>query len=492
MLRRMMAAGLIVGLAVAILSSCGGSNNVTIKPIEHGALFTFIGDAPVSDVLSFRATISSMRLKVAGSTNVVDVFPTTAQPLSQKKVDFCALRDFATILDLSSVPEQTYDQVTIGLSVGQIVLYDPANTPPIEKLPVKLSTATPAIAIQPPLTVTKNKVNALRLDFDILRSIRLDPTGQVTGNVIPTFKATPVIATDTEGFGEFDDLVGFVRTVQPYSAGQNFTGALSLQLLAGSGPAVSINFTSATKLFGVAALNLLETGRVAEVGATMDSNGNLIADTVEVEDRAVVEEKKLAFLGLVTSVTKDEHGNATQFDLYVREEEPDVSTAVPLDSVVVVNVLPTTTLQYSSRPTNFDPALPFDAKVIAVGQELIVNGVYTVVTDQPTTVDASMIFLKLQTLQGTLGSLVQIGPDGRSGAFWLAAQASLLQGSPVLVLTSTNTVYVNVFGLAEVTPQATLLVRGLPFYQTEAATINDVVVPAGTLIVKARQIHQLD
>ena len=492
MLRRMLATGLTVGLAVAMFTGCGGSQGPTIKPIQRGALFTFLGDTPISDVLSLRGTITTMKLKVAGSTNTFEVFPTNAQPLSLKRVDFSALRDFSTIIDLSSIPEQNYDQVTIGLSIGQLILYDPTSDPPIKKLPVKISTATPAIPINPNLTLVKNQVNALRLDFDMLRSIQVDADGQVTGDVTPTFKATPVVATDAKGFGEFDDLVGFVRSVQPNSTGQNFTGAVNLQLLAGSGPAVSINLTAATKLYGVAALNLLETGRVAEVGATMDKNGNLVADTVEVEDRAIVEEKKLAFLGLVTSVTRDENGNATQFDFYVREEEPDASTSVPLDSVVKVNVLPTTTTQYSSRPTNFAPALPFDAKAITVGQELIVNGVYTLVTDQPTSVDASMIFLKLQTMQGSLGSLVQVGKDGRSGAFWLLPHASLLGGSPILVFTSSDTAYLNLLGLADITPQATLLVRGLPFYQAEATTINDVVVPAGTLVVKARQIHQLE
>lgn len=493
MLRRKLVVWLILGLFAASFSSCHRDEGSTFTAIQHGALYTFLGDTPASDVLAFHATITTMKLKVAGSTNEVAVFPSTAQPLGLKRVDFCALRDFSTIIDLSSVPEEHYDQVTIGLSVGQLILYDPtSDTPPIKKLAVTLSTTTPAIPILPNLTLVKNQVNALRLDFDMLRSIQLDENGQVTGAIIPTFTATPVIATDAKGFGEFDDLVGFVRSVQPNPIGQSFTGALTLQLLSGSGPAVTINFTPTTKLYGVSALNLLETGRVAEVGATMDKNGNLVADTVEVEDRAVVEEKKLAFLGLVMAVTRDDAGKVTQFNFFVREEEPDVSTFVPIDSIVTVKVLPETAMQYSARPTNFDPVLPFDAKAITVGQELIVNGAYTLVTDEPTTVDASSIFLKLQTMQGSLGSLVQVGQDGRSGAFWLLPHASLLGGSPILVFANSNTAYLNILGLADITPQATLLVRGLPFHQTEATTINDVVVPAGTLVVKARQIHQLE
>jgi len=490
MLRRKLVVWLILGLCAATFLSCG-SKEPTFTAIQHGALYTFLGDTPVSDVLAFHATINSIKLKVTGSTNTVDVCPPNSSTLCRKQVDFTALRDFSTILDLANVPEEHYEKVIIGLSVAQLVLYDPTSDPPIKKLTVTLSTNSPEISILPNLTLVKNQVNALRLDFDMLRSIQLDEDGQVTGSITPTFTATPVIATDAKGFGEFDDLVGFVRTVQPNATG-NFKGGLSLQLLSGTGPALTIYIASATKLYGVADLAHLETGRVVEVGANMDKSGNLIADTVEVEDRAIVEDKKLAFLGIVMAVTKDEAGNVTKFDFYVREEEPDVSTSVPIDSIVSVNVLPETALQYSARPTNFDPVLPFDAKAITVGQELIVNGLYTVVTDEPTTVDANSIFLKLQTMQGSLGSLVQVGNDGRSGAFWLTPHASLLAGSPILVFTNSNTAYLNVLGLADITPQAALLVRGLPFYQAEATTINDVVVPAGTLVVKARQIHQLD
>ncbi len=492
MLKRKLMVGLALGLCAATFLSCGGGNGPTIKPIERGALYTFLGDTPVSDVLSFRANVTAITLKQTGVDNTVTVCPASASALCRKQVDFAALRDFSTILDLASVAAVDYERVDLGISSGQLVVYDPTSDPPIKKIPVKLSTSTPQIPIQPGFSLVKNQVNALRLDLDMLRSIQVDAEGQVTGDVTPTFKATPVVASDTQGFGVFDDLVGFVRSVQPFPIGGNFIGSINLQLLAGSGPALSVNFVSTTQLYGVAALNLLETGRVAEVGAMIDKNGNVVADVVELEDRAVVEEKKLAFLGVVLSVAKDDAGNVTQFRFYVREEEPDVSTTVPLDSVVTVNVLPETTMQFSARPTNFDPALPFDAKAITVGQELIVNGVYTVVTDQPTTVDASSIFLKLQTIQGSLSSIAQLGNDGRSGAFWLAPDATLLAGSPILVFANSNTAYLNLLGLADITPRATLLVRGLPFYQTGATTINGVAIPAGTLVVKARQIHQLD
>jgi hypothetical protein len=158
---------------------------------------------------------------------------------------------------------------------------------------------------------------------------------------------------------------------------------------------------------------------------------------------------------------------------------------------VTVNVSPDTTYHFASAPTNFAD-LPFDATSIVPGQELIVHGVFTLVTDEPTTVAANSIYLKVQTLQGKLGSLVQFGSDGKTGAFWLTPSMTLLQPTPVLVMTNSDTVFLNVFGLSQISHQATLLARGLPFYQAQARTINGVAVPAGTLVVMTRQVHQLN
>jgi hypothetical protein len=508
--KRWWAAGLILGLAALLFPGCGGNNNSGPAVVQYGALFVFVGDVPAGDVLSYRANISTLTLRVQGSTDHnVTVFPTTTNAPSPFKLNFASLRDFSTILNLASMPEATYDVATISTTSPQIALYDPSQDPPIQKLLGTLSEASPEVPISPAFTIKKSEIHVLRIDFDLTRSLELDAQGQVTGNVNPVFKVAVVTPTDADGYGFFDDLVGFVRTVAPYPVGQNFTGSFTMQLLSGTGPTVTINIVDdpdnpndpnkTTQLYGIPDgngdgipdLNQLPTGSVVEVGAYMDTNGNLVARTVQAEDRAVVELNQLAFLGYVLSATKDADGNVTQFQFYVREEEPDVSTAVPLDSVVTVNVSPDTTYHFASAPTNFAD-LPFDATSIVPGQELIVHGVFTLVTDEPTTVAANSIYLKVQTLQGKLGSLVQFGSDGKTGAFWLTPSMTLLQPTPVLVMTNSDTVFLNVFGLSQISHQATLLARGLPFYQAQTGTINGVAVPAGTLVVMTRQVHQLN
>lgn len=482
-----LAVSLAVGLAAVVLCSCGNGDSTTVTPKPgNGALYILIGDTPICDALSFRASVTGLTLTPQDSETVVPVIGAA----SLIKLNFASLRDLVTVLSLGSVQAGTYDKVTITFSRTELGLFDPTEDPPSRVQGVVFSTLAPEIPIDPPLTVVENKVSVLRLDFDMLRSLERDSQDQITGNVTPFIKAVPVVANE-EGYGDLNNLVGFVRTVSPSRINDTFIGSMNVQLLGGTGPSATVILTEETGLFGAPALNELETGRFVEVQAYLDPDGNIVARNIEVENRAVVEESKVAFLGFVNSVTRDADGNLTQFNLHVREEEPDVSLSVFLDHTVVVNVLPETTFQTSSRDTNFAD-LPFDAANLAVGQEVVVHGTYTLNTDALTTVDADSIYLRLQTLQGNLSSLVRVESDGRSGAFELAPCCTLLQGAPILAITNSETAFLNVFGLADLRPEQTLLVIGLPFFLPDGGTINGVTVPAGSIAVLTKQVHQLE
>jgi len=484
--------GLLIGVLLAVLSA---SCNTEVRGPEFtrpqtGAFYTYIGDYPVGDVLAFRTNITGLKLRKTGSTDQFEtIFPTSTLYISLK-LDFANLRDFSTIMHMATATVGSYDQVVLTLSNPQLVFYDPSVDPPIKKINGRLSTADPAAPLPTDYSIVKDKLNVVHLDFDMLKSIQLDQDGQVTDNVTPHLTATPVAPTPADGYGFFDNLSGFVRTVSPNPI-SGFSGSFVLQTIGDSGPALTVYVTSGTDMYGVSDLRSLETGRFVELGAYVDEKGNVVARTVEVEDRAIVEEKRIAFIGTVLPpLVKDASGNVTQFKLYVRAEEPDMSREIPLDSIVTVNVPSSAYFQVSSRPSNF-AFIPFDATSIVVGQDLIVHGKYTLTTDQPTVVDASSIYLKIQTMQGGLASLIHVGSDGKSGAFQLGPSATLLRGTPILVMTYNQTAFVNVFGLAEILPQAPLLVRGLPFYVKEAALIRDIPVPAGTVVFLARQVHQL-
>jgi hypothetical protein len=109
----------------------------------------------------------------------------------------------------------------------------------------------------------------------------------------------------------------------------------------------------------------------------------------------------------------------------------------------------------------------------------------------PYTVEPTAIYLRLQSMQGTLNSIVQIGSDDETGVFILSPCCTLLQGVPLYVVTNNQTAFVNVTGLGALTPVNALLVKGMPYYEPQATTINGVTIPAGALVMQAKQVHVL-
>ncbi len=515
MLKRVLVGGLAISVGFAILVSCNSSSTNTTKP-GTGNLIALIGDTPVCNVGSVHFLISGLELTQQGTTNNVAILnPST----NSFKINFGGLRDAETFLSIGTFTQGTYDSGDFQMSFGQLGVFDPTLVPPAPALLTgSLSNTKPTFTVSPPLVVNPGQLSVVRFDMDMLRSIDVDASGQITKVIKPVFTAAPVNLQPDGTYGRFDDLMGFVRSVVPSSKGTAFVGNFSLQLLTGSlpqGPAVTVNFASTTQMFGVATtLDGLLTGTVVEVDGYLDKNGNLVADTVEAEGQEDPDLNQVALIGPIVSIARDATGNITQFTQWVQEEQPDDTFAIPFDSEAVVNLSTSTTAptayQYSSRTVNFtSPPLAFDSTSLAVGQQVIVYGPFTPPppasagqSQGPVTVAATQIYLKMQAIQGSFTGLVQAAPDNRTGAFQFAPCCTLLQGPPVYVLTTgavtsttTNltfqTTFQGVAGLNELTPHSTLLVKGLPFFQPNAATINGVPIPAGTLVVLASRVHQL-
>ncbi len=372
------------------------------------------------------------------------------------------------------------------------------------------------LVINPPVTdpTTKAKtqqVSALMVDFNFLQSIGSIAAGQTTVTVAPVLTATPL--TGSTELATFEGLRGFVQrvdTVSTNTAIPNVVGDFQMQLLEGSpgAPSILVSLTTATTTPGFPETTIgcpggaaecpdllhLPTGEFVEVDGYLDTKGNFVANTVNVQDRESAEQNKLAFIGYLLSFNQD---GSLNFSVHEEEPNPNVASP-PLDSALIVNLSSSTAYQFSSPATNFaNPNLTFGPQNLVPGQELIVHGTYTLHTATPpavappTTVAADKVDLPLQTAQGNFASPVQRGSDDKTGAFMLATCATLLQGTPIMVVTNSQTSFVNVAGLAELAPQPTLLVKGLPFFQPQATTVNGVSVPAGTLVILAKQVHQL-
>jgi Domain of unknown function (DUF4382) len=490
MMRKVLGASLALGLLAVITGGCGGSNTTVAAPPGQGSLFTVIKDAPSCDVLGYQIQVPQMQLRLQGSnsSSFFTAFSTSIGAFVSPNLDLVYRRDFTTILDLASVREGTYDQANIAVTATGASIFDPTQTPPVSTFPLTQNGNLVTVKIVPPLVITKGKIAVLKLDYDLAKSLQADARGQLTGEVNTSLGATP-LQPSNNSYGEMDDVEGFVRSVTTNSTGVGFTGGFLLQMLSGTGPALTVNLTSSTQLLGVPSLDELITATFVEVRGHLDSSGNFVADIVRAEDTEDLSKNQIAYLGPVLSVTRDASGNIRTFEMMVRQTEPDDSFSVPINQGVEVMVSTTTTYDVTFPSMNF-ASLSFGPATVAPGQELAVHGIFTKATGQPISVDADSIYLRPQTLVGNFSSLIGSGSDDRTGAFQFTPCGGVFQQVPTMVITNNLTNFVNVSGLTGLTPLPTLLVKGVAFYQPQTATISGVHVPAGTLVVLATQVDQ--
>jgi len=509
MIRRKLVWGLVwIGAVCALTFGCGEVISTTSTAPATGGLVILVSDTPACNVLAYSATVDGMILRSQSDGNAANVFKGVLGP--NIKVNCGGLRDTASILRVAPVTVGTYDQADLFLGQGYFAYFDPTKTNLFNTVLQNSATGSGTYTIQPPLTISKGSISALRIDLDVRHSIAVSSDGTLVGASRSAITITPVAADSVTGFGRLQDLRGFVLSVTSGSTISQFLGSLNIQLHSGitAVPQVAVNIGPATRMItadypdGVSEemnpdVNIRQIiggvlgGSFVEVDGYVDSKGNLIAETVQVEDQENSNTRRTALVGTITGITRDLAGNASQLSLYVAETHPDSVFTAPANSSLQVNVTGTTKFNYSSRAANF-ASLPFDANSMAVGQQIIVHGPSTSgATNNQTTVDAESIYLKLQTHDGNFASLVNSGSDDRTGAFWLKTCCTIFSGSPILVFTNNNTSFLNIIGLSAMTPQSDLVIKGLLFYEPKSVTINGVAVPAGTLVMLADQVHRV-
>lgn len=446
------------------------------------------GDSPLCNVISMPVTITGATLTPQNGGSDVSVISST-QPVT---ADFAALQDFSTFLSLVKVNSGTYSQLNLTFFSTGITILDFSQSPPQPRtLRPSLTSTTVSIPISPALTVSTNGTTALNIDFNLRQSLQTDAQGAVTGIVNPTFTATAPSVSTTVGFGELRELHGLVASVNSTASG-GFSGSFGLQTGPASASSLTVNLNGKTTFNGVTGLGALMVGAYVEVAAFVDSSGNLVAERVTSEGVDSPLQSTAGFLGTITSVTRVS-GNATQFTLAVREEFPDVSTAVPLLSSLTVNVPPSAIFNVAAPEANL-AQLTLNASTLGVGQNVVAHGQFQPGTPSvPPVLNATSIFLRVQTVPGGFSNLLQVGSDGKTGGFALVACPDIFQGQNFSVLTFNPTAtkpgtdFLGLTDLNSLSTAPSLVVQGLVFFEptlTFAGTVP--LTPPGVVMVATR------
>jgi hypothetical protein len=233
-----------------------------------------------------------------------------------------------------------------------------------------------------------------------------------------------------------------------------------------------------------------------ELTAVLDTNANIVANNVVAEAQEDAANGEAAFAGLITAVAPPS-GSATQVTLLVQQENPDVSSRVPVFSLLTVNLsASSTTFGISAQGADF-ANFSYGPSSLAVGQRVVVHGTLPSGSATASSATARSVFLRPQSILGNLSTNsstpVTIASDGVDGGFTLVPCSPLFQNAPITTLVNQQTVYSGLANLSALNNPSShlLLVKGLLFYEQSTTTVGveSWTVPAG--VQAATEVHQL-
>jgi hypothetical protein len=482
-------------LKVALMTSlltwagCGGGGGSSILNrlgTGTGTVVLLASDQPVCDVTSFQVTVTGITLVPQNGGTPVSVL-SSSHPV---KVDLASLMDVSALLSVADVPAGTYSQITFTLSNPQLTSVDFTQNPPVPTtIAPTMASLTLTYDISPVLTVSTNGTVGLQVDFDLLDSLSVDAEKNITGEANLLAQAAPVAAASGTGFGELKELHGLVQSVSTAASG-SFTGSVTIQTADGNN--LVVNLTSTTVLYGLAnGLSNMFLQTFVEIGAFVDSSGNVVANRLTAEDVDQASLQHAGLIGEVTSVTRLATGFISQFTLVVRQEFPAVSSDIPLQSTMQVNVAPSTTFNISA-PEDNTAQLSFDGTNLGLGQVVTAHGNYVpTARGVPAVLNATSIYLHTQSVLGNFTSPLAVAQDGVTGGFTFTPCSGVFQEQTISALTFSSTTFAGVTGLKGLTTTPTLLVRGQVFFEptlTSAGTVT--LTPPSTVLVTGK-VHQL-
>jgi Domain of unknown function (DUF4382) len=452
--------------AAVLLSSCGGgstSSTSSPAPSSQASVFTIGTDAPLPSVVSCQIMVTGITI-FNGTTNV--------SVLSQPQViDFAQFNGLHQLVDLSSVPTGTYTSATVTLASPVIgyVNVNPPNPPTASTISGTLSESSVTVNFTQPFVLQNSDLVGLRMEFDLRQSIQTDTNGQVTGVINPVFEMQLLNSTDAGV--SIDD---FHASVVGVTGGNTFT----VQGPHGRQWQVS---TDGNTIFDDpdSPVSSFTTNTIVSLTGTLDPVTHAI-DASEVE---VISNDKFYLGGLLTYVNPASPLPATQADIYVREELPAILgisdgqiESLSLNGSEIYRIghidLPLTTLLFNNT-------------LMAPGQRVDIGGPLTT-SNGTDTLTVHRVILRRQGQAGSWVPGSTVVQSGNMGSFQLTDEwtSGILLPSPLTVLTTNDTNFINLSGLSALTGAGLIQIRVVGFI-----LINQIT---GQPVMVARSVEQLN
>ena len=452
---KMKATGVFIALLAAFgLSSCGGSTSGSNPGGEDQAsVFTVGTDAPLPSVISCQIMVTGVTIN-NGTTNV----PVLTTP---QVVDFAQLSGLHQLLDLNAVPTGTYSSATVTIASPVIGFVDTTQNPPaINTINGSLTQSSVTVNFANPFVLNAADLLGLRMEFDLRQSLQLDQNGQVTGVVDPVFHMQLLNATDANV--SIDDFHAGVVGV---------TGDNTFTVQGPKGRQWTVQTNASTVLDDPSEpVSSFTTNTIVELSGQLDP----VSHDIDASEIEVVSNDKFFLGGLFTSI-RPPSGPATQADLYVRYELPDI-TGIQ-DGQIETLALNGSEIYKIANINNPITSLLFNNSALAAGQVVDVGGSVTT-TNGVSTLTVHRVILRRQGQEGTWVPGSTVVQSGNAGSFQLNDNwtAGVLLPSPLTVLTTNATIFINLDGLSGLSGSQALPIRVVGFILMDPATNQPVMV----------------
>jgi len=446
--------------AVVGLSSCGGSMSSPTPQAGQASVFTVGTDAPLPSVVSCEVNVTGISLNNGGTPVSV-----LAQPAI---VDFAQLSGLHQLLDLTAVPTGTYTSATITIASPVIGYLNTSVTPPtVSTINGTLTQSSVTVNFAQPVVVTNADLFGLRMEFDLRQSLQTDMNGQVTGTVNPVFEVALLNSTDAQV--SIDDFHGGVVGV---------TGPNSFTIQGPHGRQWTVETSASTMMDDPnTPLSAFTTTTIVEVSGTLDPvSHDIMASEVE-----VVSNNGFYLGGLFTNI-RPAPGAATQADLYVRDELPAIN-GISDGQIETLNLNGSENylIEHIHLPLT---TLLFNNSELAAGQRVGIGGAVAT-TNGVTTLTVHRVVLKRQGQAGTWVPGSTVVQNNNAGTFQLNDNwtAGVLLASPLTVMSTNDTNFINLNGLSALQGTSALRIRVVGFILINQAT--------GQAVMVARSVEQL-
>jgi len=451
-------------LSIFLLVGCGmtSGNNATTPNANTGSAFVVGTDAPLASVVSFTTTIQSI--------DAIDANGKSQSLLSgTPSVDWARYNGLNTMIDLNSVPADTYTQIQVTFATSPAptigYLQTGSGAPTIATMPATFTTTSVTQTLTNPLVVTQTGPVGIHLDFRLDKSIQVS-NGQVTGSVDPTLEITAVGPSDPGAYiDEFD-----AGVVNPSVTAQSFT------IQGPHGRVFTVNVTGQTEWDNGESISDLTSTSIVQISGTLDR-----ADaTIDADEVAILTQDGFYAGGQVTYV-QPSSGVASDFDLYVRGTLPASGDGVTDGEIAQVDLTGSEKFFIYWMHNQFTQFL-FNPSTLLPGQHVSVGGTLAGASN------GNALSVKRVVLRnwGFNGTVVANSVNSGNGTFQMNINGFaglLVPGQPVTVHVASGTKYRDgLNALGDVSSSTNIRVVGL--------LIKDPL--SGTSVILARYIDDLD